>query len=196
MEDEQFVEDLQALEVRDLHVSHPGITEHQSGALCEAAAVCLARHHSPPKQFAVRCDEENHTVGLNWPMPSRQVLSSQANTDDATRDGAYAISLLFVNNILHLVAVGRAEKGSGADWLVTRPETAETHATGFPILEGPDIYRLEVSGVDRGTLRSRMKMKEQQLLRGNSSCPGIAAVVGFERAEVQMRSVAVEEAAT
>lgn len=73
-----------------------------------------------------------------------------------------------------LVAVRRAETGSGADYYIAAP--------GIPSDDLEDCLRLEVSGVDRGdesTVYLRLRQKIQQTLSGSSSLPAIAAVVGF-----------------
>lgn len=49
------------------------------------------------------------------------------------------------------------------------------------------MRRLEVSGQNVGTIGHRTLMKEKQVGGGNSPIPGIAAVVGFQRAIVAIK---------
>jgi hypothetical protein len=73
-----------------------------------------------------------------------------------------------------LVAVRRAETGSGADYYIAAPGTQADD------LE--DCVRLEVSGVDRGgtaIVTRRLREKLDQAAAGKSNLPAIAGVVGF-----------------
>jgi len=59
-----------------------------------------------------------------------------------------------------------------------------------------DALRLEVSGTDKGDdgeIRRRVNKKVDQLRDGNSSLPGLAAVVGFRAARVSMQAVETED---
>lgn len=76
-----------------------------------------------------------------------------------------------------LVAIGRADTGTGADYMAPKGTTIED-------LEGfEDVVRLEVSGVDRGaesTVNRRLKEKLAQASAGKSDLPAMAGAVGFE----------------
>ncbi len=161
-----------------LHPKHPGISAAVCMALTEAAEVCLARHHPPPNtQFSVDCCGSRISAVLRWQPPDDTAKRAWNNRDDATRDGAYILSVAVVEAELGLVAVSRAETRTGADYYVAQPDARD--------LEG--AYRLEVSGVDAGDLReirSRLHKKEKQALRGESSLPAYASVVGFREASV------------
>ena len=173
--------------VQDLHHSHPGVTCAVSEALCEAASVCLDRHHESPKEFSLDCDGDTSKLSLYWQQSSAYAKAAHGYEHDATKEGAYALSLLCVENHLGLVAAGQAAGGTGADWYITRPENVQIDADGFPNLDVPEIYRLEVSGVNRGPIGGRLTKKTEQLDKPESEIPGIAAVVGFERAAVRIK---------
>ena len=76
-----------------------------------------------------------------------------------------------------LVAVGRAETETGADYYL-----ASCGAT--PDIEHlDDCLRLEVSGVDRGpesVVNQRLREKLKQASAGDSNLPAMAGVVGFK----------------
>lgn len=94
------------------------------------------------------------------------------NADDATRDGAYSISLAVTEVELGLVAIGRAETRTGADY----------YAAPIGVQDFEQAYRLEVSGLDRGNksdINRRLREKVQQAHSGKSNLPAIASVVGF-----------------
>jgi hypothetical protein len=171
--------------LKDLYLHHRGLTSELSGALCQAASVCLARHHRPPTDFTVRVDAAEAKQSVQWEMPSPAARHSNANASDAIRDGAYAISLLFVEHCLHLVAIGRAEEATGADWYIA-PFGEGFDANGEPNIDAPGVFRLEVSGQELGRIGARLTQKPEQLRKGKSSLPGIAAVVGFERTLVEI----------
>jgi hypothetical protein len=89
---------------------------------------------------------------------------------------------------MRLVAVGRAEHATGADWYVAPADKGITE-DGAPNLDDPEVMRLEVGGHDdRPSLPYELKLKTQQLARGASSIPGIAAIVGFRKARVLIRT--------
>jgi hypothetical protein len=171
--------------LKELHRHHRGLTPELSGALCQAACVCLARHHQPPTSLTVCIDAIGTISTLQWEIPSPAARHANANASDAIRDGAYAISLLCIENSLQLVAIGRAEEASGADWYVA-PVGEGFDGNGEPDLDAPGVYRLEVSGQELGAIGARLTQKLEQLRKGRSTLPGIAAVVGFERARVEI----------
>ena len=174
-----------AVWIRNIDCNHPGVTPASSDALCEAASVCLARHHVPPKEFTVTYEGQSDKLLFQWELPSQRAKDCHAYKHDATKDGAYAISFLCLEYRLRLVAIAQAQAGSGADWYVA-PIGCGLDASGAPNLDDPNVLRLEVSGTDVGHIGYRMRLKQQQLLDANSSIPAIASVVGFQRAAVRI----------
>ncbi len=156
----------QAIVVQHIERSHPGVTEAYSDSICEAAHVCLARHHEPPHQFTVVIYGEADAATFNWVMPSERARASHAYELDATKDGAYAISLLCIERKLGLVAIGQAQAGTGADWYLA-PSGRGTDEYGAPDLDEPGVRRLEVSGTDTGPVGHRSRVKRRQLARGS-----------------------------
>ena len=157
---------------------HPGISEAVCASYTEAAEVCFARHHSPSLiQIKIECCGNISAKSLEWKLPDDFAIKAWKNRDDATRDGAYIVSLATVESELGVVALSRAETRTGADYYVGEP--------GLRDLE--EAYRLEVSGTDagkEGELRTRLRKKEKQALAGNSPLPAYASVVGFPEAMV------------
>jgi hypothetical protein len=94
--------------------------------------------------------------------------------DDATRDGAYALTLAAVELSEGLFAIHRAETRTGADYYIA--------PAGATLDDLEDCLRLEVSGVDRGSrsmVEQRLREKIEQALAGDSNLPAMAGVVGF-----------------
>ncbi len=156
-----------------LHERH-GITKHLCGGLAESAAVCLSRHHNPAVDVEVNKPDRTALVrSLAWTPPNQVVRASYANRDDATRDGAYSVSLAAVEAEMGLLACSRADIRTGADWYVG--------PTGH-LEDLEDAFRLEVSGVDagdRGTVMSRVRTKLAQAAAGDCDKRALVCVVGF-----------------
>lgn len=164
--------------------THPGLTLDKAASLCASARVCMSRHHRSPHALEVHIDEAVSTHATSWAAPTAREMRANGNALDATCDGAYAVTLMCLERKLDLVAVGRAEHGSGADWYVAPPGRG-LDETGAPNPDDPAILRLEVGGHDdRPSLPHELSRKLVQLRRGSSGVPGIAAVVGFKRARV------------
>lgn len=165
------------------HPRHPGISAGVCEALSEAAEVCLARHHEPPRiVFLIECCGSKTSLGLLWRQPDETAKRAWNNEDDATRDGAYIVSIAVVEKELSLVALSRAETRTGADYYVG--------PAGSMDLE--EAIRLEVSGVDHGNvsaIRKRLHQKEKQVLRGDSFLPAYAIVVGFRERMILLNFV-------
>lgn len=166
-----------------LHQRHPGLTEAMGTCFCEAASVCFGRYHVSPTTLTVTANGRKSTRSLHWKAPDQRTRRSQGNKDDAVRDGAYAVALLMLEAQLRLVAIGRIETHTGADWVIAPPEVADATEDDLPNLDAPGVVRLEVSGTDRGGVQSRLTRKQQQLAAGGSSA-GLAAIVGFQKALV------------
>jgi len=172
-----------------MHRRHPGLSEATANHQSSAAAVCLARHHElPPTTLTIDSIRSTRQYELTWAYPSAVEQASHANTDDATRDGAYAVALASVDARLRLVTIGRAATRTGADWFLRPRGIIEPTFD----LDAEDVRRLEVSGVsddDSGKVRARVRQKVSQARRGNSLHPAIVGVVGFKSARVVLRKV-------
>lgn len=172
------------LELRSLHERHVGLTESLGAIFCEAASVCLNRHHESPVEMAISSISGSNTRLLEFPKPDPLTLRAWANTTDTTEMGAYGVSLAAVEAEENLVAISRAETLSGADWYVA--------PVGAPPDDLESCFRLEISGVDAGgraIFESRLRQKIEQARRGASNLPAIASVVGFKEKTVAIRKV-------
>ena len=141
----------------------------------EAAGVCLDRHHRSPTDFDLDRSGTRSGAVVAWQPPDARTRGAWANETDATEAGASACALAAVELTDGLVAVRRAETGTGADYYVAPPGASPDD------LE--DCLRLEVSGVDRGpepVVRQRLNAKLRQAAAGNSNLPALAGVVGFK----------------
>lgn len=176
--------DTRKLQLESLHERHIGLTPALSGAFCEAASVCLSRHHDSPVNMDIVNNGGTSARSVDFPRPDSRVLNAWANENDATEWGAYGICLAAVEVEDDLVAVKRAETLTGSDWYVapigTQPGDLER------------CFRLEVSGVDAGgrsAVDARLRQKVNQTKRGASNLPAIASVVGFKERAIAIQKV-------
>src|SRR5687768_7120020 len=102
---------LPALE--DLHQRHPGFNRPICEAYAQAAAVCLSDSDSSPTDLEIHREQEECVRELTWQMPDDRARATWANTDDATCNGAYAVSLAAVEVELGLVALSRCDVRTG-----------------------------------------------------------------------------------
>lgn len=167
------------LPIEDMHTRHDGLTKAIADCYTEAARVCLDRHHTPPEDIRIDSHGTAHAAIADWEPTDDQIRGAWANTDDATRDGAYAVALAAAEVSEGLVAVHRAETRTGADYYIA--------PKGKTIDDLEECLRLEVSGVDRGldsAVVQRLKVKLKQTAAGASNLPAMAGVVGFRAALV------------
>ncbi len=167
-----------------LHERHPGLTQPLADSYAEAACVCWSRHHEPPVVVAVRNGNADQRRMVDFQVPDARMRRAHANETDATEAGAYGVSLAAVEAFSGLVAVGRAETLTGADWYIA-PE-------GSPVDDLENCVRLEVSGTSAGgsaEVSRRLHEKIAQAARGDSNLPAIASVVGFKALEIAISSL-------
>jgi hypothetical protein len=159
-----------------LHERHYGLPPEVNSLYAVSARVCLARHHVPPMvTFRLTWDNGpiEDCVGA-WDAPSERHVEGCANTDDATRDGAYAVALAAVELMDGSLAVSRADVREGADYYV-----APAGERG----DLEDAARLEVSGIDSGgesAIRKRLDEKLKQVEAPEVNGPALACVVCFK----------------
>lgn len=171
------------LPLENMASRHPGLTYFLAGCYLESARVCLDRHHTSPKDFALENDGEESTAVVEWEITDDQIRGAYNNDADATRDGAYLFALAALELLSGFVAIRRAETQTGADYYVAPiGQTADD-------LEG--VWRLEVKGVDHSKPKMRSKLKEamNQTLAGSSNLPAIVAVIGFKEQLIVLQTV-------
>jgi hypothetical protein len=182
------VNELPLLRLDGLHERHPGLTQAVADSYAEAASVCLSRHHQSPVTLSLQHGNDEELRVVHYAVPDERVRRAHQNEIDATEAGAYGVSLAAVEAVAGLVAVGRAETLTGADWYIA-PNSADIED-----LEG--CIRLEVSGINAGAssdVKRRLREKLAQTARGASNLPAIAAVVGFKVLEVAISPIGVRE---
>lgn len=113
-----------ALPFHKLSERHPGVTTAVGDGYNEAARVCLDRHHVSPIAFIIQRQTnsapEVWEVIAVWQETNQRERNAWANVTDATEAGAYGFALAAVE-LEGLVAVRRAETGTGADYYISKP---------------------------------------------------------------------------
>ena len=168
----------------NLSLRHAGLTAAVGSGYEEAARVCLDRHHTSPKEITVVDSGKEAVCETRWQEADTRTCNAWANEIDATEQGACGLSLAAIEMTRGLVAVRRAETLTGADYyLGNAGEVIEDLETSF---------RLEVSGINRGTyadISARIKKKINQAKTGASNLPAIANVVAFSSARIVSEDV-------
>lgn len=173
------------LPFHDMSERHAGLTEALALCYHEAARVCLDRHHKPPAAFVIQDEGTDTKASAVWEPADERCQAAYANEIDTTEWGAYACALASTELRRGLVAVHRAETRTGADYYLA------PSGSGVDDLE--DAIRLEISGIDKGTLREievRLLEKVEQARRGKGNLPALATVVGFQLLRIAIRDVA------
>jgi hypothetical protein len=140
--------------------------------------------HTPPTEFTVQNGAKRVQTMVEWEATEERVRGAWASDIDAIEAGAYACGLAAVELRGGLVALRRAETGTGADYYIGFPDQL------LDDMEG--CLRLEVSGVDRGTAAAvarRPRQKIEQAVAGNSNLPAMAGVIGFRAQLIQLEVV-------
>lgn len=167
----------------DGHAHDPGwrMDPAALAVLRSAACVMFERFHGSPEAGTIAQGERLRVANFVWRAPDAAAQATHRNSDDATRDGAYAVAFAAMRQLGPFVFVHRAERKTGADFMLVR-EGEENGA----------YIKLEVSGIGKGTsaaVARRLREKVQQVTRPGTGEPVLAVVVRFQRPHV-----AVEEA--
>lgn len=167
------------IDLADLREMHPRLPEDLALVMIGRAALSLQRNgHGSP--VAVRLDIE-HAVSqgkLAWPGSDPAFLD-QHDTKRLTEDGAEAIALALSHQARGWRIVRRMQQGESADWLLEE------------LSEGArQRIALEVSGVARGSITSRLAEKLEQVSHSENEDVDQqwASVVGFEEPVTALRS--------
>ena len=166
---QRVVANLPELPIHHLAQRHDGLTEALAEMCTGAARVCLDRHHRPPTEFNLHGANGVHTAAVvEWQQADERMQKAYGNEIEATEFGACAFVLATVELVDGLVAIGRADTGTGADYYMAPKGTTIEDLEGFE-----DVVRLEVSGVDRGSesaVNQRLKRSWRRHRRERATC--------------------------
>lgn len=170
------------IDLADLREMHPRLPEDLALVMIGRAALSLQQngHESPA---GIRLDvERTVTRGmLSWPGSDLSVLD-QHDSKRLTEDGAEAIALALGHRARGWRIVRRLQQGEHADWLLEEPgEQASLRIA------------LEVSGVARGSITSRLTQKLEEVSESEDVDQRWAGVVGFQQPVAALRSTQAVE---
>lgn len=171
------------LPLQNMAERHPALTPFVAGSYLEAARVCLGRHHTSPQEFIIENDNIQSITQVEWEVADGRVQAAWANTDDATRDGAYALAIATTDLVRGMVAVRRAETRTGADYYLALSDQNSEDLENW--------FRLEVSGTDSNKIevKRRIRVKLEQAKQGESNLPALAAIIGFRVKLIVLQTV-------
>lgn len=168
------------IDLADLREMHPRLPEDLALVMIGRAALSLQKnsHESP---VTVRLDIERRVTrgNLAWPGSDSDLLD-QHDSKRLTEDGAEAVALVLGHRAHGWRVVRRMQQGESADWLLEEASAGTRQRIA-----------LEVSGVARGSITSRLSEKLEQVSRSESEDVDQqwAGVVGFEEPVAALRSV-------
>ena len=176
MTDRPFPPYLHLQDLREPQIDRPGWSLTFGAACADAAATCLDSHNHP-QTIALQIDGIQTTaIDLEWDAIDDTIRRFNADEEIATEYGAYGIAALLMPRLTGLTVIERSIKGRDLGfvfWLgaIDNPATVFQRKA-----------RLEVSRIRRGSesiLKSRVKMKLEQMSPSNPLAPGYVCVVEF-----------------
>lgn len=146
--------------------------------MVDRAGLGLQRNgHGSPVEVSLDLEPVTIRGRLAWPSTDLMSLA-QHDHDRITEDGAEAVLLALVHRHRGWRVVRRMQREEHADWLLE--ETAEGARR---------MVELEVSGVDRGSIKARLAEKLVQVSQSEDVDQRWAGVAGFEEPAAALRSV-------
>lgn len=167
------------IDLADLREMHPRLPEDLALILISRAALSLQKNgHGSPVVIRLDLEQVVSQGRLAWPK-SDPVHMDQHDSKRLTEDGAEAIALALGHRAYGWRIVRRMQQGESADWLLEEAKEG-VHSR----------VALEVSGVARGSITSRLAEKLEQVSRVEDEDVDQqwAGVVGFEEPVAALRS--------
>jgi hypothetical protein len=165
------------IDLADLREMHPRLPEDLMLVMIGRAALSLQKNgHGSPVNIRLDVDRAVTRGKLAWPDSDPGFLD-QHDTKRLTEDGAEAIALALGHKARGWRIVRRLQQGEHADWLL------EESNAGVSLR-----IALEVSGVARGSITSRLTEKLEEVSRSEDVDQQWAGVVGFQQPVAALRS--------
>jgi len=157
------------IDLKKLRDMHPELPVDVAVIMLVRAALALQRNGHASGVEISRQVERVASKGLLFWKSADMTTIAQHDTNRITEDGAEAVTLVVMHKHQEWRIVRRMQREEFADWLLERE--GET---------GSEIAALEVSGVDRGSIASRLTEKLSQVAKSKDVDQRWAGVVGFE----------------
>ena len=142
--------------------------------MIEAMSVCFdsQNHNGHVTLKATGAFTDQYEVKYN--AVTDQMRRSHNDSEVATENGAYGISILLIEKNTNYTAIEKSRKGTRFDyWLGAKDDLGSLFERKA---------RLEVSGIRQGTdadINARVNIKRQQIKRSNNPLPAFVSVVEF-----------------
>lgn len=157
------------IDLKNLREMHPELPGDVAVAMLVRAGLALQRNgHATGAAVSLQLERAVSHGSLFWSHADMTTIELH-DYNRITEDGAEAVTLAVMHKHLEWRVVRRMQREEYADWLLER--TAET---------GRETAALEVSGVDRGSITSRLTQKLAQVAKSMDVDQRWAGVVGFE----------------
>lgn len=167
------------IDLADLREMHPRLPEDLALVMIGRAALSLQKNgHESPVSIRLDVDRAVTRGMLSWPGSDPSFLD-QHDSKRLTEDGAEAIALALGHRARGWRIVRRLQQGEHADWLL------EESSAGASLR-----IALEVSGVARGSITSRLTEKLEEVSLSEDVDQQWAGVVGFQQPVAALRSTA------
>jgi len=142
------------------------------------AALGLQRNgHSPGADLQMSIERVVSRCALLWPAADL-ATAEQHDYNRITEDGAEAIALAVAHKTMAWRLVRRIQQEGHGDWLLEHQHKGMRKLVAF-----------EVSGVDTGSIRGRLREKLAQVAKTVDVDERWAGVIGFQRPEAALQSV-------
>lgn len=177
-------------DLASLHVRHCGLDAGGAGYFAGAAHVALTVElGAGPGELEIANGTRRTRFVLAWPAPGAATASTHRNRIDRAEVGAYAVALAAVEAEYDLVAVGRAEELTGADWILG--SCVDGLAVRDENLNYEGSVYLEVAGsgdASKADLKRSLDEKKKQLRKiQKAKDKRIAAVISFSLPRVVLK---------
>lgn len=157
------------IDLKKLREMHPQLPGDVAVAMLVRAALALQRNgHATGGGVSLQLERAVSQGWLSWTHADMATIELH-DYNRITEDGAEAVMLAVMHKHLEWRVVRRMQREEYADWLLAR--TAEGSR---------EIAALEVSGVDRGSIASRLTQKLAQVAKSIDVDQRWAGVAGFE----------------
>ena len=149
---------------------HPGLPFDVVLGMVGRAALALERNaHAPGVKLSLDLQRVLSNAALSW-LGADLAKIDMHDHNRITEDGAEAVALALAHRHHDWRVIRRLQIGDHADWLMADPRSGK----------GKEVA-LEVSGVDRGGIASRLSEKLDQVAKCDDGDQKWACVVGFEK---------------
>jgi len=158
------------IDLKKLRAMHPELPGDVAVAILVRAGLALQRNgHATGAAVYLQLERAASQGSLAWRHADMKAIGLH-DDNRITEDGAEAVTLAVFHRHFEWCVVRRMQIEEHADWLLER--TAEA---------GRETAALEVSGVDRGSIASRLTQRLTQVAKSIDVDQRWAGVVGFER---------------